>query len=191
MTGWSKGRGWGWIWGDDDEIGALNALSPETTLRALQHVREGRVYDLGVAVDRLTSIVDAHAPMEVVAYRTPEGLAREHVLGIDQGHLSFNTSMVILSDHAGTQIDALCHATDGADNHWYNGVAAHRHGFDFGPQRAAAHTIPPGICTGVLLDVAGALGHRSSCRLDPRSAPPNSGAFWNASGSISNPAMPS
>lgn len=155
---WTKGSGWGWIWGGEDEVGALNAIDSTSVLSALHAVRTGRVYDLGVVVDRHTSVVDVHAPTEVVAYRTPHGLAREHVFGIESGGLSFNTSLVILSDHAGTQIDALCHATDGDDCHWYNGFSEHEHGFDSGPQRAAGHTIPPIICRGVLLDLAATLG---------------------------------
>jgi len=27
MAGWQKGKGWGWFWGKDDEIGALNAIT--------------------------------------------------------------------------------------------------------------------------------------------------------------------
>ena len=27
IRGWEKGKGWGWIWGKDDEVGALNALT--------------------------------------------------------------------------------------------------------------------------------------------------------------------
>src|SRR5215211_2973452 len=26
---WQKGKGWGWVWGEDDELGNLNELSPE------------------------------------------------------------------------------------------------------------------------------------------------------------------
>ena len=27
LKGWTKGRGWGWVWGKDDEVGALNAMT--------------------------------------------------------------------------------------------------------------------------------------------------------------------
>src|SRR5271157_2690381 len=26
VKGWQKGKGWGWIWGKEDEVGSLNAL---------------------------------------------------------------------------------------------------------------------------------------------------------------------
>ena len=30
IKGWQKGKGWGWIWGKDDEVGALNGLTAES-----------------------------------------------------------------------------------------------------------------------------------------------------------------
>ena len=38
---WEKGKGWGWVWGDDDELGNLNELSPELTLKALSKLDFG------------------------------------------------------------------------------------------------------------------------------------------------------
>ena len=29
---WQKGEGWGWVWGPNDEIGALNEISPKSIL---------------------------------------------------------------------------------------------------------------------------------------------------------------
>ena len=49
---WEQGKGWGWVWGDDDELGNLNELSPELTLKARSKVKDGKVYDLGLAYDR-------------------------------------------------------------------------------------------------------------------------------------------
>ena len=48
---WEKGKGWGWVW-EDDQLGNLNELSPELTLKALSKVKDGKVYDLGLAYDR-------------------------------------------------------------------------------------------------------------------------------------------
>jgi hypothetical protein len=50
--GWVKGKGYGWIWGPNDEIGALNALTPQKVMSALKIPTQGKVYDLGVAYDR-------------------------------------------------------------------------------------------------------------------------------------------
>lgn len=155
MTGWTRGSGWGWIWGEHDEIGALNALGDETRLSALAAIERGAVYDLGVLVDRSSYLSATHPATEVVAFRTAKGLVFD---GLDPDGLSFNTSMVMMSDHAGTQLDGLSHATLGRDAHWYNGFSTEEWGRDFGPARAGAHNIPPIIASGVLIDVPRALG---------------------------------
>src|SRR4051812_8699099 len=51
VKGWKKGKGWGWVWGKDDEVGSLNAMTPATIKSALELVKEGKVYDLGVPYD--------------------------------------------------------------------------------------------------------------------------------------------
>jgi kynurenine formamidase len=159
--GWTRGRGWGWCWGADDEAGALNAVTPQSRLAALALARTGEIADLGVAVDKGSFLWEGHVATEVVSYRTPDGIRRGGDLapiGSDPAGLSFRTSMVIISDHAGTQLDSLAHATTGADSHWYNGFTDAQHGTDFGPRRAGGEAIPPVIARGVLLDVAGWMG---------------------------------
>src|SRR5215204_2854921 len=71
---WEKGKGWGWVWGEDDELGNLNELSPELTLKALSKVKEGNVYDLGLAYDRRSYKFVGHSSGEIMSFRTPEGL---------------------------------------------------------------------------------------------------------------------
>jgi kynurenine formamidase len=126
---------------------------------ALRTVNDGNVFDLGVTIDRRSFLAPPHVGTEVTTFRTPDGLARDGLYGThDHGHVSFTTSVVIVSDHAGTQVDGLCHATAGSDRHWYNGFTASKHGRDFGAERAGAHKIPPIIAPGVLVDVPAALG---------------------------------
>jgi kynurenine formamidase len=157
--GWTKGKGYGWVYGKSDEIGALNAIrSPESVLRALRSVRTGRVYDLGVRVDRTSYKWPGHSPMEVMSFRSPAGLkVGQDIAGFGTGdrNLAFHSCALFLSDNAGTQIDGLGHITKGADNHWYNDFRESDYGSDFGILRADADTIPPVIGRAVLIDVAG------------------------------------
>ena len=46
IQGWQKGKGWGWIWGKDDELGSLNAMTDATRAAALAIAR-GETFDLG------------------------------------------------------------------------------------------------------------------------------------------------
>jgi kynurenine formamidase len=156
--GWQRGRGWGWIWGDDDQVGALNSAGPPAVLAALGLVRQGRVIDLGVTVSRQSYGSPAHPRTEVVRFRTPPGLLAETQPDHDAAAVSFSTSLIIISDHAGTQIDGLAHAATGADHHWYNGFTWAADSTDFGVTRAGAQHIPPVIAPGVLLDIPAALG---------------------------------
>jgi len=156
--GWQQGRGWGWIWGDDDEIGALNHMTAETILDALRRPSRGKVYDLGAPLDRGSFLWPGHVGTEVLPFRTAAGLKKGGDFGEPPDGLSFHTSLIMLSDHAGTQLDGLCHATKGSDDHWYNGFTSTEWAFDFGPGKASAAGIPPIIAPGVLIDVPGHLG---------------------------------
>src|SRR5947208_3070650 len=75
--GWTQGKGWGWIWGPSDEVGALNAVtSPASVLRALREVKTGKVFDLGVRVDQTSFKWPGHSPTQIMTYRSPEGVKR-------------------------------------------------------------------------------------------------------------------
>ena len=50
--GWEKGKGWGWIWGKEDEVGSLNAMNDGSRLAAIKLAKQGKVYDLGITYDR-------------------------------------------------------------------------------------------------------------------------------------------
>ena len=39
VPGWERGKGWGWIWGETDELGALNAMTPESIAESLANDR--------------------------------------------------------------------------------------------------------------------------------------------------------
>ena len=157
MAGWEKGKGWGWIWGAEDEIGALNAMTPASVLAALTLVKKGKVADLGVTVDRKSFRWAGHAPTEVMSYRTPHGerAVGDAVPGSNDPR--WHSTVVFTCDNIGTHLDGLCHFTagSGSETHWYNGFREDQYATDFGVLRAGADKYPPIVARGVLLDVAG------------------------------------
>jgi kynurenine formamidase len=154
--GWQKGRGWGWVWGKDDEVGSLNAMTDASRLAALRVATEGKVYDLGLPYSRRSYKFAGHSAGEILSYRSPEGLEREGRQGGagDPPSFFWHSNSLFLSDNVATQIDGLAHITMGADHHWYNGFKEADWGGDFGPRKCDADSIPPIVARGVLIDVA-------------------------------------
>jgi kynurenine formamidase len=159
LKGWTRGKGFGWVYGKQDEIGALNAInSPERRLAAIREVKTGRVFDLGVRIDRSSYKWPGHSPTEIMSFRSPEGVKRGNDtpgFGTQHRHgLAWHSCALFISDNIGTQIDGLGHVTTSDDNHWYNGFREQDYGTDFGVLKADADTIPPVVARGVLIDVA-------------------------------------
>jgi kynurenine formamidase len=157
--GWVKGHGWGWIWGKDDELGALNALSDQSRAAALSLAKTGEVFDLGLTYSRRSFKWPGHSPGEIITFRSPDGVHR--MQDADAPPLASNSDLVLwhsaamfISDNVATQIDGLAHITAGPDYHWYNGFKESDWGGDWGPRKCDAATIPPIIARGVLVDVA-------------------------------------
>lgn len=158
--GWTPGKGYGWVWGREDEVGALNTLGPEDVKAALSLVKEGRVYDLGVTYDRTSYKWPGHSPGEIITFRSPEGVKRQKDLDFVTAPgnalgTGWHSCALFLNDNIATQIDGLGHITAGDDNHWYNHFKEADWGGDWGVRRCGAETIPPIVCRGVLIDVAG------------------------------------
>jgi kynurenine formamidase len=160
IKGWKKGQGWGWIWGKDDEVGALNALTSQSVLKALSLVKQGKVYDLGINYDRTSYKWPGHSPGEILTFRSPEGVKRQKDLAMtlpesNPAGLAWHSCALFISDNVATQIDGLGHITTGDDNHWYNGFKESDWGGNWGIRKADATTIPPIVARAILVDIAG------------------------------------
>jgi kynurenine formamidase len=159
LKGWQKGKGWGWIWGPEDEVGALNALTDPSRLAALSLVREGKVYDLGITYSAKSYKFPGHSPAAILSYRTPEGIKRQGDVEAvadprNTSRLAWHSCAIFMNDNVATQIDGLGHITVGDDNHWYNGFKESDWGGNFGIRKCDAAGIPPIIARGVMLDIA-------------------------------------
>ena len=155
---WEKGKGWGWVWGKDDEVGSLNEMTDASRLAALRSVQQGKTYDLGVLYDRNSYKWPGHNPGEVISFRTPEGVKRQKDLPalVNQNptRTAWHSCALFISDNVATQIDGLGHATEGEDDHWYNGFKESDWGGNWGVRKCDATTIPPIVARGVMIDVA-------------------------------------
>jgi kynurenine formamidase len=143
---------WG-RWGEMDERGALNHITPETTKRAAGLVRSGTVVSLAQPLS---------SRMPMPAHRT----GVQHFLGRDGGDYAagarrpggfqFAEDTVVMPLHVGTHIDALCHAW--YDDQLYNGFPGSGTRSTTGAARCGIDSMGPIATRGVLLDVAAMRG---------------------------------
>ena len=157
--GWTKGKGWGWVWGKDDEVGALNAMTDASRAAALTLAKRGETFDLGMTYSRRSYKWHGHSPGEILTFRSPDGIQRMKdedapPESANADRVFWHSAALFISDNVATQIDGLAHITAGEDNHWYNGFTEERWGGDWGPRKCDATTIPPIVARGVLIDVA-------------------------------------
>jgi kynurenine formamidase len=162
---WKKGQGWGWVWGENDEVGSLNEITPTSILSALSLVKKGEIRDLGILYSRESYKWPGHSPGEIMTFRSPNGVRQQGdlppYLPTHENNASgtaFHSCALFISDNVATQIDGLAHIVVGEDRHWYNGFAEDDWGGDWGVRKSGAETIPPIIARGVLIDVAGFKG---------------------------------
>lgn len=159
IKGWQKGKGWGWVWGKDDELGSLNAMTDATRAAALALAKKGEVFDLGMTYSRNSFKWPGHSPGEIITFRSPDGIARMQDKDapppdMNTDKVFWHSAALFMNDNVATQIDGLAHITAGGDFHWYNGFTEAAWGGDWGPRKCDATTIPPIIARGVLIDVA-------------------------------------
>ena len=159
IKGWERGKGWGWIWGKDDEVGALNAMTDASRAAALALARKGETFDLGLSYSRRSFKWPGHSPGEIITFRSPDGIRRMNDSDAppaeqNADQVFWHSAALFINDNVATQIDGLAHITAGPDDHWYNGYKESKWGGDWGPRKCDVTTIPPIIARGVLIDVA-------------------------------------
>src|SRR3712207_9338026 len=105
-------------------------MTDASRLAALQLVKQGKAYDLGLPYDRTSYKWPGHSPGEVISFRSPAGVRAQKDLpfttpeGGNTGGTAWHSNALFMNDNVATQLDGLAHITHGADNHFYNGFKA-------------------------------------------------------------------
>lgn len=128
---------WG-RWGNDDQLGALNLITPEVTAAAAATVRSGRTVSCARTLDT------------VAAPDNPSPVAH-HMIGTATEGYGADYFAIAPHGYATSHIDALCHIFhDGKIFNGYSAETVTAHG----ATRLGIHHLQSGIVTrGVLLDV--------------------------------------
>jgi len=137
---------WG-RWGDEDERGTLNLVTPEHVVAAAGLVRTGATFALGIPFA-------ADGPQDGRVRTNPLRLMREtgHAAQGHPGAFRYADDYVVMALQAASQWDALAHVH--YDGRLYNGFPAS--GITpRGAERCSVDKLSPGVVgRGVLLDVA-------------------------------------
>ena len=148
-------RWWPSRYGEGDQLGTLNEITPAGVVAAARLVREGTVYDLGRTLHadvpsfpgrfwQQTLVSSAH----LTNPRRPGGEEG----GWGRNAVNWVTELVTGTFQMGTQLDGLNHLQIG--DRCYNGWRARDIVEDWGTNKLGIETVPPVITRGVLADVA-------------------------------------
>lgn len=145
-------RNWG-RWGDDDQAGTANLVTPEATRRGAACVRTGERFSLAVALKE-DGVQVGQPAGRLNPILTPTSLNErdQFAPGIWFG----TDDMVTMSTCAGTHIDGLVHM--GYEGQLYGGRDAGTIRARGGASWAGIEHLPPIATRGVLLDVVRARG---------------------------------
>mgnify|MGYP005810600315 CR=1 FL=1 len=147
-----------WIWGEGDELGAGNRMTPKSVLAALEQVEKGEIIDLSHDVAQgAPSIPPFQSPYVMTVSVTGENSERfiREAMGAENG-IGFYLERIEMTTHVSTHIDALGHATIHAE--LYGGIPAPVGADDFGLRHCGIEKAPPFFARGVVLDIAGVHG---------------------------------
>jgi kynurenine formamidase len=148
-------------YGPEDQLGALNKMTPESQAAILARVDGSRVYDL--SIDYFVGMPSFQAAgdpsYQIFMSHTPQGTVVDNLNGAGEAvnrHVCYSGDVVMMYTHTGTHIDALNHF--GVDGKIYNNFTADQHLGSRHWKKAGADTIPPIVARGVLLDIAALKG---------------------------------
>lgn len=141
-------------WGEDDELGSANYVTPDTVLAASACIKRGDVFSLSLPFDRKGPQTGRTArvnPQHLMLLTAGEEQAD------DDGLVRFTDDAVYMPLQASTQWDALCHV-------FYNGKSYNGRGWDSVRARGGAvynsitNLQDRAVGRGVLLDLPRATG---------------------------------
>ncbi len=139
---------WG-RWGDDDEIGTMNFVTPQKRVEAAKLVKTGKVIDMGIPYDKNGPFLPdgfRQNPTHLMTFLPAD------TAGVPDGMISAD-DMVIMGLQAATQWDSLAHV--GYGGYFYNGVpAAAVNNFVGASKNSYTKANSSLVSRGVLLDIA-------------------------------------
>jgi kynurenine formamidase len=146
-----KVRNWG-RWGEDDELGTLNLITPDVVRKGAECVRAGKRFSLAIPLSP-NGPQRGNIPGKFNPIRTMVSVNMP--LSADPDHVRSSDDVVFMSLQGATHWDSLAHVSYGG--HIYNGFAADSVSVS-GARRCGIDKVRTLVGRGVLLDVARSKG---------------------------------
>lgn len=159
-------RWWPSRYGADDEVGSLNEVTPEATLRGVAVVRHGAVFDLSHVLDEHIPAFPGRSFRQFLTTPAHQINARRDDAGPHGGRgtndVNWIVEQVAATSQMGTHVDGLNHLQIG--DRLYNGHRLADVVEEYGTNTLGIETLPQVVTRGLLLDIAAVRGVE---RLDP------------------------
>jgi kynurenine formamidase len=139
------------IYGKDDQLGAVNNLSPAGVIEAAALIKQGKVYSLAITTGPSSP---AYGPRNYQIFITPIYVGNRSMYGKNQ--LQGYDDAIVSYLGVGTHIDGFAHVA--VNGRHYNGAKTEDVIRPDGAIKYGIDTVPPIVGRGVLLDMAGAAG---------------------------------
>ncbi len=140
-------------WGAEDEVGALQAITPAKIVEAARLVKKGRTYNLAHILEEGIPSLPFHGQFLYSTFRRHSLDLKSPGKLNDAGGMNTRLEM---ADHTGTHIDGLNHVSIG--ERLYNGYISDDIMGTFGTTKLGIEKTPPIFTRGVLIDVASSSG---------------------------------
>lgn len=138
-------------WGPQDQIGAANRMTPERVLEAVKLVTEGKMYSLGIVIDRETPAFPPGFLSVTILQPNQTGTS-----GLGDNAFTYNDEIFMGWLGIGSHMDGLGHA--GINHLYYGGRRVEDFADAEGLTELGLHNLSGIVARGVLLDMAGYYG---------------------------------
>lgn len=142
-------------WGDDDEIGSANLVTPENTLKAVSLVKQGKTVPLGIVIDSSTPAFPPRSLNLQVVQPNQQGGQKLESFGYPA---VYNDDIIQTWVGIGSQLDGLGHL--GENGLYYNCNDEKDFAAITGLKKLGTHNVPPLVGRAVIIDMAKHMGKK-------------------------------
>lgn len=150
---------WPSRYGQQDQKGTLNEITPTVTAAAAKLVKTGTVVDMGRILDENSPAFPGrywHQTLDVTPHYTNQQRPDKVGKGWGKNQINWITEIQAGTFQVGTQLDSIGHIQ--AADRFYNGWTTEQLVDANGLKKFGTETIPPIVTRGVLLDIAALKG---------------------------------